>query len=389
MSTSMWKNKKEDPGDIWNTWWHPIWLWRNYMKFLWLDAESQLTSDDLRDGLTKGRCLPWETEQHPGVSAVLTGSFSTAKCQTLSCKCLNWICGYLNLREMLLVPAAWRTVRQTSRGGLSTKEDMISGGSDVQLWSWGTACAEQLTPFTGTSQRVTNTNHRESPQLISSLQYPMWEPHIVQHWPKCYFSGYYFFSWGFFFFFLVDHTKNNPSGKDVVWLSEKAAPSPYKFSLQVLLSMTERFIISMWSLNVCEVPQNCEQGLVMLRRTTLSLLGIFCTFVKLKVLSKAPRLESGSCCNPNNWLWDCKCCVLFLCAMFQAHSQGTLCSDHLLVSALFHTSKTMPSNLISQPNFLSPSNIFFPGHQWFSLTFCNNATLPGIMPEVSAWLAII
>lgn len=198
-----------------------------------------------------------------------------------------------------------------------------------------------------------------------------------------------FFLEDYFFFFLVDHTKNNPSGKDVVWLSEKAAPSPYKFSLQVLLSMTERFIISMWSLNVCEVPQNCEQGLVMLRRTTLSLLGIFCTFVKLKVLSKAPWLESGSCCNPNNWLWDCKCCVLFLCAMFQAHSQGTLCSDHLLVSALFHTSKAMPSNLISQPNFLSPSNIFFPGHQWLSLTFCNNATLPGIMPEVSAWLAII
>lgn len=117
------------------------------------------------------------------------------------------------------------------------------GGRDLwgkwsALWGWGTACAEQLTPFAGISQRVTNTNHREayfipSTSHVRTTHCPTLAKMLFLRiiYSQEFFSGIVS---GGFFFFLIDHAKNNPSGKDVVWLSEKAAPSPSKFCYQCL-----------------------------------------------------------------------------------------------------------------------------------------------------------
>lgn len=75
----------------------------------------------------------------------------------LRCRCLILIYGYLNLWELLSVSAAWRTMRQTCRGGHSTqssqlgqcctREDTIPGRRDFWVglvnsmcWTAHTSC---------------------------------------------------------------------------------------------------------------------------------------------------------------------------------------------------------------------------------------------------------
>lgn len=83
--------------------------------------------------------------------------------------------------------------------------------------------------------------HKSQGSLFHPFNIPC-ENHTLSNTGQNVISQDYFFSgiffqdcfWRIFFFFLIDHAKNNPSGKDVVWLSEKAAPSPSKFCYQCL-----------------------------------------------------------------------------------------------------------------------------------------------------------
>lgn len=149
---------------------------------------------------------------------------------------------YLNLRELLLVPAPWRTVRQTA-------EVVTAPGRTWSLWE--EICIVRLEKTMCWSAHSLHRHIPKSykhkpqggfPQLISSLQHPMWEPHIVKHWLKCYlFSGFFFSQHCFWRIFLIDYAKNNPSGKDVAWLSEKGATSSSKLCYQYLRGLLLAF----------------------------------------------------------------------------------------------------------------------------------------------------
>lgn len=55
MATSMWRTRAEVCSAIWNAWWHPTCMGWNDMGCLHLEAESHLTSDEFRGGLTDQR----------------------------------------------------------------------------------------------------------------------------------------------------------------------------------------------------------------------------------------------------------------------------------------------------------------------------------------------
>lgn len=158
--------------------------------------------------------------------------------QTLSCECLNWICSYLNLREFLMVPAAWRTVRQTCRGGQSTVEDTIPGGSDFHWEAGEQHMLSSSLPSQAYPKELQTQTTGKVPSLLHPFNIPC-ENHTLSNTGQNVISQDYLFSelfsriasWGFF---LIDCAKNNPSGKDVVWLNEKAALCLSKFCYQCL-----------------------------------------------------------------------------------------------------------------------------------------------------------
>ena len=71
----------------------------------------------------------------------------------------------------------------------------------------------------------------------------MREPHIVQPATMLFLRIIYyedfFFPGLFLEDFVINHAKNNPCRKDVVWLSEKGSP----LSFEALLSTSVRFIL--------------------------------------------------------------------------------------------------------------------------------------------------
>lgn len=141
---------------------------------------------------------------------------------------------------------------------------------------------------------------------------------------------------------------------------------------------------------MCEAPQKSEQDLVMCWRTTLLLREVFSILYFCKIQS---TVKSSDLSLEVTAIQTISCEIAVLCCFPLCHVPGSFSGNVLsrsspgLCSISHQQSQAFKLNPLTK--FLEPSYFFFPEHQWLSLTFCNNVTLPGIMPEVSAWLAII
>lgn len=185
----------------------------------------------------------------------------------------------------------------------------------------------------------------------------MQEPHIEQHQPNCNFSGLFilrifFFPEVFIEDFVINCIKNNPSGKDVVWLSEKASHCLLKLCYWRLWDLPSECLM-------CEKPPVWWARLRNVAEDTIVSVGNIQYFVLLQNSKYCQKLSDLNLEVTANWTNGCEIAsAVFICSVpcsvlvFKGHHVQTFFwpLDYFTLAEPYFNTLT---------KFLEPSYFFF------------------------------